>query len=194
MKIMTTNPIPPDLLLPDSVVNADREAFIERITQLVCDLLRDSLTDILSESRWSPEPEDLWRSAGGASTWLEQVLCSFQFQGISKCNDENPHQDSRRCEPCHNQKQCLHLTGAGKMFKELTGAQITNICNYFRDVFTSTVKHARDSSVKQTIPSHSAESNAVTPPGTSELPAPRVRARSSLSILGMLPMSVFSKV
>ena len=97
MKNLSTNPVPPDPLLPESGVNADGEAFTERITQLVCDLLKDALTDILSESKRPPTEEDLWRSARGASCWLEQTLNSFRFHGIGKSIDE----DEGHQQPVH---------------------------------------------------------------------------------------------
>ena len=164
MKILSTNPVPANPLLPDSGVNADREAVTERVTQLVCDLLSDALTDIFSESRRTPTDQDLIRSARGASCGLGQTLNSVAYQGVSKCSEEDS-QRIPRCNPCLKQERCVHLTGAGKLFKELTEVQITNICNYFSLALISTAEQARDSNVKLTIPSHSTESCAVIPTG-----------------------------
>ena len=97
---------------------------------------------------------------------LEQILSDFRFHGISKCTGEDSQLHSRRCcEPCRNQKRCVHLTGIGRLFKELTEVQIMSICNYFSQVFTSTAVQARDSSIEQTTPSHGAESCALIPAG-----------------------------
>ena len=87
-----------------------------------------------------------------------------------------------------SRSRCVHLTGAEKLFKELTEVQITNICNYFSLVLTSTAEQARDSSVELTIPSHSAESCAVIPTG--DLRAVSTADESEVFTLGVLSMIV----